>query len=149
GEHTITLTVSDSEGLSASDEIHIGIEPPALDYYTVVPCRVLDTRSGAPLASMSAREFPVGDLCGVPPSAPAVSVNITAISPTGTGYMTLWPAGIPRPNTSAISFSAGRTRASNLILPLAYDGSGLAAVEAVVAGSGSVHMAVDITGYFE
>jgi hypothetical protein len=42
---------------------------------------------------------------------------------------------------------AGRTRAGNLILPLAADGT--LAVRATVTGGGTVHLLLDVSGYFD
>lgn len=72
--------------------------PEPLDFYTVPPCRVADTRTGPPLASGESRVFPVAGLCGIPPTARAVAVNLLSVAPTGAGNLTAWPAGHrPRP----------------------------------------------------
>lgn len=118
-----------------------------LDFYTVEPCRLLDTRSTEILASGTPVIVPVAGLCGVPESARAVALNLTAMNPTGNGNISLWPADLPQPSTSAINFAAGITRANNAILALAGDGD--LATQAFVAGSGTVHLIVDVVGYFE
>jgi hypothetical protein len=74
-------------------------------------------------------------------------VNVTAIAATGPGHFTFWPVGVPLPVASAASFSAGPTRASAAILPLADDATLLA--EPSVAAGGTVHLVLDVTGYFE
>lgn len=124
----------------------------ALDFYPLAsPCRVLDTRDppGLPLGSGWIDFVGVAGQCGVPSSAKAVSLNITAANPTGNGYMQLWPANLDRPNASVINFQAGRNRANNAILGLATDGWGDLAVSPFVAGNGSVHLIVDVNGYFQ
>lgn len=123
----------------------------ALDFQPLSPCRVLDTRNppGFPLTSGWTDFVLLAGQCGVPWSAKAVSVNITAVNPTGSGEMVFWPANLPRPIASAISFQAGQNRANNAILGLATDGLGDLAVTPFVAGSGTVHLVVDVNGYFQ
>jgi len=122
----------------------------ARDFYTVTPCRVFDSRNGAPLFSGGQRTLQVGAACGVPASAKSLSVNVTAIQPTGLGFLQFFagPLG-PPPATSTLSFATGVTRANNAILLLSPDGSGRAVVKATVANNGSVHLAIDVNGYFQ
>lgn len=49
----------------------------------------------------------------------------------------------------ARGFGQGQTRANNAILPLAANGSGTLAITPFVAGNGTVHVIVDVVGYFE
>lgn len=124
----------------------------ALDFYPLAsPCRVLDTRNppGLPLASGWTDFVVVAGQCGVPLSAKAVSLNVTAVAPTGGGYLSLWPANLSQPGTSVVNFPAGRNRANNAILGLATDGWGDLAVRSSVAGGGTVHLIVDVNGYFQ
>jgi hypothetical protein len=50
------------------------------------------------------------------------------------------------PLASSINYSAGQTRANNAVVPL--DGAGRFAVRCDQA-AGSVHLLVDVNGYFE
>lgn len=120
-----------------------------LDFYTLAPCRVIDTRSGSPLVSGQAYSVRVAGVCSVPASAKAVALNITAISATGSGNLTLWPADIARPVASTINFQPGTTRSNNAVLSLAGDGLGDLAVQPAMAGNGTVHVVIDVTGYFQ
>jgi ABC-type cobalamin transport system ATPase subunit len=52
------------------------------------------------------------------------------------------------PPTRVINFSAGQTRANNAILTVATDGSGTVTFLASLAGGGTVHLIVDVNGYF-
>ena len=120
---------------------------PALDFHTLTPCRAVDTRSGTPLVSTFLRAFQIAGACGVPPTAKVVSANVTVVGPTGSGYVKIWPAGLPETSTSAINFSSGMTRANNGLLTLATDGSGGISAKAFLADSGLVHLVIDVTGY--
>jgi len=118
--------------------------PPApSSFYTVTPCRVLDTRSeGEPWAER--RRVALGGRCGVPATAKAVAANVTAIAAGGSGHFTFWPVGGPRPTASAVSYAVGKTRASAAILPLADDATLLAQ-----PSGGTAHLVLDVTGYFD
>jgi flagellar capping protein FliD len=121
-----------------------------MDYYTVTPCRLLDTRvmgQGPALTSGSNRDLVVPPNCGIPVDALAVALNVTAVSPTVGGHVTVFPGGTAVPATSTVNFSAGQTRANNLIVGLAADFSGKLTLRAVVPG-GEVHFTVDVVGYF-
>jgi hypothetical protein len=74
-------------------------------------------------------------------------VNITVTQPSSAGYITLFPADSTQPLASSINFGTGQTRANNAVLALSSDGSGQIAI---FSGSGgTVHLIVDINGYFQ
>ncbi len=122
---------------------------PASDFYTVTPCRALDTRSGSPLSSGVAGFATLHGVCGVPDTAVAVAVNVTVIGATGSGNLRLYPGDIAPPTASSLNFQAGVTRANNAMLPLSDDGSGTLGFLATVTGGGTVHVVVDVVGYFQ
>lgn len=67
-------------------------------YLPIVPGRLLDTRSeGEPPADGAITRLAVAGRLGVPADATAVALNVTATETTGPGFVTLWPAGLPRP----------------------------------------------------
>jgi hypothetical protein len=110
--------------------------------------------SGGPiLADGGTRTFPVQGLCGVPVGAKAVSVNVTAVGPTGAGFLTLFPTGITRPVVSSLNFNQGEPAIGNGgIVPLADQTAqpqDLSVFSRVAVASGTVHMVLDVTGYFQ
>jgi hypothetical protein len=119
------------------------------DYYALTPCRVADTRSGSPLQSQVSRSFAVAGSCGIPSTAKAVSAIVTVVSPTSSGNVVLWPANLAKPASSVLNFQAGLTRANNAVIPLATDGTGGVAAQALVNGGGTVHLLFDVNGYFQ
>ncbi|MES1244618.1 MAG: M12 family metallopeptidase [Acidobacteriota bacterium] len=156
GSGTVQLAVAPNPALArtgaltiAGRALAVAQSSQALDFHTIEPCRLLDTRSTSALASGVPVTIQVTGLCGVPATAKAVTLNVTAVSATANGNVTLWPANLASPSTSVVNFSAGATRANNAILALSTDGQGALAARASVAGSGSVHLLVDVTGYFE
>jgi acid phosphatase type 7 len=132
---------------------HAAFPTAAADFYTVPPCRLLDTRQtvgplGGPLLSSgSPRAFPVSGHCGIPADALAVAANVTMVNPTSGGYVQIYPAGGPAPAASTVNAATGRTRGNNAVLALGADGqvTGLAGLS---SASGKVHLIVDVSGYF-
>ncbi len=124
----------------------------AKNFYTVTPCRLVDTRDpagprgGPSLVAGADRTFPVGGVCGIPPTARALSVNLTVTAPTVPGFLTLFPSGGASPLASTINFRASQTRSNNAIVTLGPDGG--IVVRAGMA-SGGVHLIVDVNGYFD
>lgn len=123
-----------------------------LDFHTLTPCRIADTREaagplgGPALGAGSTRTFPVGGICGLPGTAKAVTVNVTVVNPTSVGHLTIYPAGSSLPGASTINFRAGIVRANNAILTLGV--SGQVSVFNGMA-SGSTDFVLDVSGWFE
>jgi len=127
-------------------------QAPPLYYYSVTPCRLLDTRlpgQGPALTSGVSRVVTAtGASCGIPAIAGAIAVNITAVGSTDAGNLRLYPGDGAVPTTSALNFAAGQTRANNGVFALAGNGTGTLAILATVIGAGTVHVVLDVTGYF-
>ena len=125
--------------------------PLAQHYFTLSPCRVVDTRNamgpfgGPALAPGADRSFTVAGQCGVPTNAKAVSINLTVTAPTAAGDLELYPAGTPVV-VSDINYLPGQTRANNAIVKLS--NSGALAVRCAQA-SGTAHFLLDVNGYYE
>jgi uncharacterized repeat protein (TIGR01451 family) len=125
-----------------------------LDYFTLVPCRVVDTRDlGAPIGGpvLQAREtrvFAVVGYCGIPSTAGAVSINVTVTQPTAQGNIRLFPADQAVPSTSTLNYVAGQTRANNAVIPLSPSGELAVFVGGQPPGT-TVHLIIDVDGYFE
>lgn len=127
-----------------------GAGGPTGAFHTLTPCRLVDTRrpeDGPGLISSSVRDFDLTGKCGVPDSAVALSLNITVTQPTGSGHVRFSPGGVPPPNASTINFPVRATRANNALLALS-SGGALRAV-AFTSDGGSVHLILDVNGYFE
>jgi Tol biopolymer transport system component len=119
-------------------------------FHTVTPCRLLDTRLSGP--AVAAEETRVLDVpaasCGVPWNASAVSINVTVTAASGVGNLKVFPADQAVPDTSTLNFTAAVTRANNAVTGLAA-GEGTLALRPTIAGDGSVHVIVDVNGWFE
>jgi Tol biopolymer transport system component len=122
------------------------------DFFTVAPCRLIDTRQagqGPALVNGVPAVVDVHGVCGVPSTARAVAINVTVLQAQGAGRLTLHPGNLSTPNTSTINFQPGQTLANNAILALASNGEGTLGITPVVTGGGTVHVIVDVSGWFE
>ncbi|MEQ1698705.1 MAG: hypothetical protein ABMA25_01280 [Ilumatobacteraceae bacterium] len=72
-----------------------------------------------------------------------MAVNVTAISPTANGFLTIFPAGSTQPTASNLNTAAGRTVPNMVIVPVGAGGA-----ISVFNSGGSTHLAVDILGWF-
>ncbi len=116
----------------------------------VAPSRLLDTRFGTgaavgpvpPSGSLSVQVLGAG---GVPAGGvSAVALNVTAVAPTASGYVTAWPSGRPRPNTSNLNFYAGRNIPNSVAVPVGADGK----VNLFNGSGGTVQLVADVAGYY-
>ena len=125
--------------------------PVIAGYYTLTPCRVIDTREadglygGPALAAGATRSIPLAGRCAIPPEADAAAFNVTVTQPTAPGFLTLYPLGVAAPLASTINYGPGQTRANNAIVAL---GSGDSITVASGQSSGATHFIVDVVGYF-
>jgi len=117
------------------------------DFFTVTPCRLVDTRNTGPALSNTPRGFVLTQQCGIPITATAVALNVTIVSPSTDGFLTLSPGSIPYQGNSTINFRAGQTRANNAILPLGDAGD--VTVIPFFSNGGSGHLILDVVGWFE
>jgi hypothetical protein len=128
--------------------------PPAgLRFHTVAPCRVADTRDqGAPvggpaLAAQQKRTILVAGHCAIPLSARAASFNLAVTEAGAAGDLRVSPGGADTPSVSALNYLAGQTRANSAVVGL--NTSGEIAVYAAQSPGTTVHLILDVNGYFE
>ncbi|MBK6407784.1 MAG: SUMF1/EgtB/PvdO family nonheme iron enzyme [Holophagales bacterium] len=121
-------------------------------FYPLAPCRIIDSRNaagpagGPGLSPQGSRMIYVaGASCGVPATATAVAVNLTAISPPALGAPQADPERTSPTAATALSFRAGRMSSNNVIAKLGPDG---AAVVFADTSSGTTQFTLDVSGYF-
>ena len=121
----------------------------------ISPCRLLDTRPGSD--NVGARATPVGPgetfrtmawgtngNCSIPAGATGLSMNVTAILPTASSFLTVFGAE-PWPLAASLNWVAGQAPTPNAVTsPLTADGQ-----IGFYNLSGTVHLAVDVVGFYE
>ena len=118
-------------------------------FSSLAPARLLDTRTGngtpaGPVPSTGAVSVQITGRGGVPATGvSAVAVNVTVTDATSTGYITVWPSGTTRQETSNLNFQAGRTIPNMVIVPVGADGK----IQLYNGSPGSVSIVADVAGY--
>ncbi len=130
-------------------------------FFSVTPCRIVDTRGptgvtgGPALASGSTRNFPISlapAACGVPNTAKAAVLNVTLVSPSLDGFLSIWPFGTTPPLVSTINAAAGEPAIANgAIVPLTTTDPNfnISLIYGTAVSGGSAHVILDVTGYFQ
>ena len=122
------------------------------NFFTLGPCRLLDTRNlagpygGPALSAGQTRSVALAGRCGIPLSARAVSLNVTATQPTASGNLRLYAVGLSLPQVSSLNYGADQTRGNNAAVGLSAAGD--LAIRCAQL-SGATHVIVDVNGYFE
>ena len=115
------------------------------------PARLFDTRPTDPqgLINVTKRlysgatvlQVTVANVGGVPATgAAAVSLNVTAVGATDTGFVTVYPCGT-RPGVSSLNYTVGRIVAGAVIAPLSASG------QICLYSSADVYLVADINGW--
>jgi hypothetical protein len=111
------------------------------------PARLLDTRAatcGVRLEPGETRTISIAGQGGVPATGiGAVALNVTVTAPSQTSYITVWPTGGNRPNTSNLNMTEGQT-VPNMVTV----GLGAAGQVSFFNAFGTVDLLVDVMGYF-
>ncbi len=128
----------------------IAIPPPtALQFVPLSqPCRAVDTRfangGSGPIYGGTFQSFPISGAgtCGTLTSAAAYSMNVSVVPNGPLGYLTVWPAGQPKPLASTLNSLDGRIKANAAIIPAGDSG------EISVYATNTTNVIVDVNGYF-
>jgi hypothetical protein len=118
--------------------------PPAtggLSLYTVEPCRVIDTRSGAGAFNGVLTVDLNTSVCTPPFAAQAYVVNATVVPAGALNYLTLWPNGEAQPNVSTLNAGDGAITSNMAIVP-----NGNGSIDAY--SSNPTNLILDLSSYF-
>ncbi|MCU0260545.1 MAG: hypothetical protein MUE78_05960, partial [Ilumatobacteraceae bacterium] len=157
----VTIAGSDSFGARAVAQSLSGAGG---EYHPLRPDRVLDTRTGlndpiapgakllAPLSSSGTFDVQILGFGGLPGpdragEVLAVAMNVTVVSPSQQGYLTIFGTGEAEGTTSLVNFQAGQTVPnSGIIRPGA---GGKVTIRLVSEGAvGTAHVLIDVFGWF-
>jgi len=148
----LAVTVGSGGLMSASATIDSG---PRSVFVPITPCRVMDTR-GAP-DTVGPRTAPLGQFdtysiavlgtngnCTIAGDAVGLSLNVTAVNPTGNSYLTVFPSDVSRPTASNLNWVTGQAPVPNAVTT---DVSGDGRIS-FFNNAGTVDVVVDILGYY-
>ncbi|MEU6236356.1 hypothetical protein [Kitasatospora sp. NPDC047058] len=126
-------------------------------FVPVPPARVMDTRTylglPSPLYNSMEQTLQVAGRGGVPATGvKAVVLNVTVTETHTPGFLTVWPSGAPKPDSSNLNWAAGQTVSNQVVVPVGADGR----VKLVSPGSGGlmsggtprVEAIADVFGYY-
>ena len=158
GTYDITVTFTDGENDYTANSIS-GVQTAGSEYTAYGPVRILDTRKG-----LGAAEAPVGSdstlklkVVGagtssdtVPSGITAVVMNVTVVSPTANGALTVYgdedQAGTAQslPGTSNLNYRAGQNVPNLVVVPVGANG----VADFYNNSKGSTQVLADVAGYF-
>ena len=120
----------------------------------VGPARLIDTRPGSTtidgqflgagaLGAQGQVDLTVAGRGGVPASgAGTVVLNVTAVTPTATGFLTVWPSGTTRPISANVNFSP-----QQIISDLVFAKVGTNGKVTIFNNAGATHVVADVVGW--
>ncbi|MGK0276484.1 MAG: hypothetical protein ACI9N0_002877, partial [Ilumatobacter sp.] len=122
---------------------------------SVSPGRVLESRSGNPeyitvdglfqgtgrTAAGQIAEIKVTDRAGVPADAEAVFLNVVAVSPSGPGYLTVFPCGITPPVAANVNYNTGDVAANAVLAKIGVGG------KVCVFTAAATDLVIDVNGF--
>lgn len=117
---------------------------PSSRFTPLTPTRLADSRVGQGIAGRLSAGSPVRlqvtGTGGVPAGAVVASINVTAVTPSEAGYLTVYPCTASVPDVSTVNFAAGEVAPNHAVAPLDADG-GLCLVS-----STSTDVLIDVFG---
>jgi hypothetical protein len=143
-----SLVVAPASPVSAQTAPNAGGE-----YTPVAPFRVFDSRPtsnvGGFVGPLRGQQAVTAQVAGVPGSgipasgALAVAMNVTVVAPTGSAFLTVWPAGTAMPLASNLNFNPGE------VLPnLVVSGVGSGGRVGLFINAGTAHVVIDVVGWY-
>ncbi len=127
---------------------------PGSRFHSITPARYFDTRIGSggvgtsPIGPGQTLKFKVTGKNGVPASGvTAVVMNVTVTGPTSSGYLTVYPDDVSRPDASNLNFVPELT-VPNLV-EVRVPANGVVDFYNFSNFAGTVHLLADVVGYYD
>lgn len=114
----------------------------AVQFTSVAPSRVLDTRTGSKPAAGSTTDLQVTGVAGVPANATAVVLNLTGTDASTAGFVTVYPTGEAIPTVSNQNLAMGQTKANLVTVKIGTGG------KVSIFSDGGTHLIADVFGYY-
>jgi Fibronectin type III domain/Glycosyl hydrolase family 26 len=150
--YTFKVTATNSVGTGPPSAASNAVTPGLGPFHSLVPSRILDTRVGPVPSGWSVGKalgpqgtitVPVTGQGGVPSSGvTAVILNVTVTGANASSFLTIYPAGVPRPVASSLNWAAGKTVPNLVEVAVGVNGQ-----VAAFNGAGSTQVLMDVEGY--
>jgi hypothetical protein len=144
----IPATVAAAPPAAAASAHHRQHSVPTATPGTFVPVdqfRALDTgKGGGPMRAGHRLTVTLGGRHGIPAGAAAAAVTVHAVNPNTGGALTLFPFHSAAPATTNLTYQRGQTTAQAAVVRLSHG----AFTVLDRARSGTMQLAVDVSGYF-
>ena len=146
--YTLTVQATSSIGTGLPSSPSNAVTPGRGQYHSLAPARILDTRDGtggpaAPLGPGASRNVQITGKGGVPSTGvSAIVLNVTVTNGTTGSYLTVWPAGVPRPLASNLNWTAGKNVPNLVEVAIGVNGQ-----VSVFNAAGSADVVFDVAGY--
>lgn len=133
------------QAVATSGTAHADATGTGGDYVALAQTKLFDSRgTTGPLGSTTSVSIPVLGQGGVPSSGVgAVLVDVTAVNPTGNGYIRLAPADGSTPSTSSLSYNDGQTASNSAVVA-----PGASGQLSLTNNLGTTSVVVSVEGYF-
>ncbi len=124
------------------------------EYFPLAPTRILDTRLGTgaipgPIDADAPFDLKVAGKAGVPETGVlAVALNVTVDAPSGSGFLTAFPAGAPKPDASTLNFLAGQAAPNLTVVGVSDDGRVTFVITNGIGGKFTGQVIVDVVGWY-
>ena len=114
-------------------------------FHPVDPVRVLDTRTASPVVAGSPYRLVLAGATSLPWVARSVALNVTAVGPTQSTYVAVYPYETETPSTTTSNLNVGRGgTVPNAVLATTGEGGAVR----LAVGGGSVDLLADVAGWF-
>ncbi len=137
GDPTFRAVAATASSITAAAPV-----PPAqhAEFVPISPCRYLDTRSqGGAFGNGTGRSYP--RRCGIPAYARALAVSMSAVTPSGNGYL---QAGLTAGRlTTVVNYTRGESITSGSQIPVNASGIRL------INHGGPTQVTLDVLGYYQ
>ena len=144
---TLLLNV---QGGTVFQSFPIGWAGQGARFNPMTPVRILDTRTtntptgqAGRLQEASTTNLQITGRSGIPVDATAVVMNVTAVQPTGPGFVTVWPRGATQPLASNVNFVPG-----DIVPNLVTVGIGSNGQVSIYHQGGTNDLVADVVGYY-
>ena len=157
------LQVTTLKGSSALNANSGYVFTPLASYVAVTPFRILDTRASTcvqcgagSLGSNQTRTLQITGVTGlkggadqIPATATSVVMNVTAVSSSTGGLLTIYPTGTALPRASNLNFSAGTATPNLVTVTLGQLSAASANWDVNIYNPvGTLNVVADVEGYF-